>query len=76
MKDIKIRITKKSRTIDIITRALNIGYNMPLINWEYFTEANFILIREHKLMAWCTEEIFNSDMSEEMSFSQFMSYGR
>jgi hypothetical protein len=39
-------------------------------------KADYILLSGYKDMRWCTEEIFNSDVSEEMSFEDFMEMGR
>lgn len=74
MKDIKIRIVNKNQTIDIITRCLNLGYNMPLGDWSDYMKADFILIREHQNVAWCDEDVFISDLGEEMGYREFMGY--
>jgi hypothetical protein len=75
MKDIKINTTGKPN-VEIITHALNIGYSMDRKHEPNLIKADYILLSGYKDMRWCTEEIFNSDMSEEMSYEDFMEYGR
>jgi hypothetical protein len=75
MKDIKIQTNGKGN-IDVLTHALNIGYSSDSNHEPYILKADFVLLSDHQDIRWCTESIFNSDMSEEMSCDDFMEMGR
>ena len=75
MKDIKINTSGKPN-VEIITHALNLGYGMNLAHEPHLLDANYILLSGHQNMRWCDKKEFLSEMSEQMTFSQFMSYGR
>jgi len=75
MKDIKIQTNGKGN-IDILTHSLNIGYSSDLNHESYLLKADYLLLSEHKDVRWCNKDIFESDMSEEMTPTHFMEYGR
>jgi hypothetical protein len=77
LKEIRIKVDKKTNIDDIILHALNIGYCVDLSKEKYYLAAEYLLLDSNQCMKWCNEAIYITALSyEEMTAKEFMEYRR
>jgi len=76
LEDIKIRVTNKLATDNIITHSLNLGYSVDIDEKiiKHLWEADYLILNTNQNMKWCDKDIFDNYDYQEMTSEQFLKY--
>jgi len=76
LEDIKIRVTNKLATDNIITHSLNLGYSVDINEQliKHLWDADYLILNTNQNMRWCDKDIFDCYDYQEMTSEQFLKY--